>query len=169
MILNYFSKYYEIQTAKSKNEIFADIAKKFEHQKNNNSIFSSEPIDYKSFKIKGDNIEIERWMVNPLQGLGTIRFNFNGNEDGTIIQCRSEPFIIFGLLILGFVLFLLIVITTVIFWNPRENYFELTLFVLFAWLLGLGSPFLGFLYHTNALEAYSKAILSDLGIKPVSS
>jgi len=164
MTLNYFSKYYEIQTAKSKKEIFTDIAKKIEHQERDKNIFSSKLVDYKTFKINGHNIEIERWMVNPLQGLGTINFKFSEKEVGTIIQCKTEPFILIGLLVVGFVLLLLIGMTTVIFWNSRDNYFELILFVLFAWIIGLGGPFLGYLYHRKALEVYSKYILNDLGI-----
>jgi hypothetical protein len=128
-------------------------------------MFSSKFIDYKAFKINEDNIEIERWMVNPLQGLGTINFKFMEKEDGTTIQCKCEPFVLIGLLVVGFVILLLIGMTTAIFWNSRETYFDLVLFVLFIWLIGVGSPFLGYLYHKYALETFSKYILNDLNIK----
>ena len=171
MILNRLSKYFQIQTEKSKIEIFADLAKKIEIQKRNKGIFSDEPIDYKSFKISNNAIEIERWphMLKPFRGLGTIYFNFEETNGGTIIKCKCEPFIYAGLLIIIFALILLTFLTSLILFHARDNYFQIALFILFIWIIGLGSPLLGFLYHRNALKEYSKTILNDLDLRHSSS
>jgi hypothetical protein len=171
MIQNRLSKYFQIQTEKSKTEIFADLANKIEIQKRNNGITSADPVDYKSFKISNNAIEIERWphMLKPFRGLGRIYFNFEETNDRTIIKCKCEPFIYAGLLIIIFAFILLTFLTTLILFNARDNYFKIGLFILLIWIIGLGSPLLGFLYHRNALKEYSKIILSDLDLRHSSS
>ena len=171
MIQNRLSKYFEIQTEKSKTEIFADLAKKIEIQKRSKSIISAEPIDYKSFKISNNAIEIERWphMLKPFRGLGTIYFNLEETNDGTIIKCKCVPFIYAGLLIIIFALILLTFLTTLILFNVRNNYFQIALFIFFIWIIGLGSSLLGLLYHRSALNEYSKTILNDLDLRHSSS
>lgn len=167
MTQNLLSKYFEIHTKKPKMDIFSAVIKKIELQEKEMSVFSTQIVDYKSFKIDNNWIIVERWpsFTNPFRGLGTIYFNFEIKDDETLIKCNCKPFVFPALILIVFVIMFLIIMT-LIFFNAKENNLQLTLFFLFIWTIGIGSPVLGFLYHQNALKEYANTILNDLGIKP---
>jgi len=60
MVQNQLSKYFEIHTKKPKMDIFSEVIKKKELQEKEMSVFSTQIVDYKSFKIDNNWIIVER-------------------------------------------------------------------------------------------------------------
>ena len=104
-------------------------------------------------------------MINPFRAIGTIWFDFYDLEGGTKIKCTIEPFSKFAILLwFGFMAFILTAFTLLAFLVVTENHLKVYSVFLLIWILCLGFPFLILLYYRNALEEYSRTILSDLDI-----
>jgi hypothetical protein len=166
------TKHYEISTNKSKEAILLDINRKVESQKRNNTLFSFYLVDYSSFKVQNDQVEIERQpsMFNPFRGIGTIYFNLEKSIKGTTIKCILEPYSKFSLIAtFGCLFCFLMLLTVILFFFINENYAQVFFFILFMWTISLSFPYLMARVNRSALEEYSRTVLSDLNIKISSS
>lgn len=163
------TKHYEISTDKSKEAILSDINRKVESQKGNNTLFSFDLVDYSSFKIQNDHIEIERQpsMFNPFRGIGTIYFHLDKSIKGTTtIKCILEPYSKFSLMAtFGCLFCFLVLMTAIILFSINGNYAQVFFFILFMWSISLGFPYLMTRVNRKALEEHSRTILNDLNIK----
>jgi hypothetical protein len=166
-------KQYDLETSRSQEDIFAEIRSKIEAQKNKNTFWGLELINYKNFKLNDNTIEIESWpitRVNPYEGVGTILFKFQQKEKGTSINCTIEVYNKYvSLLGSCFLTFFLIVFTVFIVLTLHDYWVKALMIILFVWALVISICCLTLLYHRNILEIYSKTVLNDLGIKNSSS
>jgi len=82
-------KVFEVQTTKSVDEILTVISDKVDYQRANKNFLIPDEIKYRSFKIDGNKIEIERYtsLFSPFRGSGEIIFELNTQDYGTQIIC----------------------------------------------------------------------------------
>jgi len=167
--MNILQKQYDLETSRSKDDLFAEIRSKINDQKNKNIFFGLHLIKYKNFKVNEDTITIESWpftRVNPYEGIGTIIFKFQQLEKETYIKCKIEVYNRFAALLGScFFTFLLILFTVFTLYTLNEYWVRALVIILFAWALVIGISFLTLRYQRNTLEIYSKTILKDFGIK----
>jgi hypothetical protein len=164
--MKFLEKQYEVETDKTRQSIFEEVLRKKEEQRKQNSFFSAIPINYKSFKICGDRIEIERNLspFDPFRSTGTISFEFMSSEP-TKIRCSIIPYNKYLLAMMScmFSIFLL-VLTLIVFFVLRQHKLEASAFVVVLWCFVVVIPYLQLRLNRGGLEDYSKTILIDLGV-----
>ncbi|RZL46134.1 MAG: hypothetical protein EOP00_15940 [Pedobacter sp.] len=161
------TKTYEVRTELTATDIFSELVRKSELQKT--GLFTTtNDVDYKSFKIINNKIEIDKWpsLFDPFNAYGKIVFEFRISGEETNIKCTVEPFTKYAMLCGGCLLiFVLLTFTFLVVYFARENVWKTFLFILFAWGIALIPPYWAFRLSRNGLEVYSMKILNDLGIK----
>ncbi|WP_207428796.1 hypothetical protein [Pedobacter sp. SYSU D00535] len=161
-------KQHDHLTNKSKEEIITALLQKRKAQKADNSLFKWDLVDYGSFKIKGDRIEVERTpsVLNPFKSIGIIYYDLFEDENGTKIKCTIEPINKYTLL-LGSCLFsfFLLLFSAFILISLRNEISKAIIIVVIAWTVVAGSSYISLRFSRNGLEEYSRTILNDLGIK----
>jgi hypothetical protein len=155
---------FEVETLCSSDDILKRIEERKLSQKSHRFLFSSEFVNYKNFKIDGNQIIIERWqsIVSPFRGTGIINFEIISSDIETRIKCTIEtPGFWF---MLGLVSFMMLFLTFVILFISitDENYGQGILFSLALWIFAFLSAYLPFVFNRNQLVDFAKMILRDL-------
>ena len=161
-------KQYDHLTNKSKEEIIKELLHRIKAQKADNSFFKWDLVNYQSFKIVGDRIEVERTpsVLTPFKSIGTIYYDLISNDNGTKIKCTIEPFNKYAL-ILGSCMFsfFLLLFSAFILVSLRNEIFKAIIIVVIAWTVVVGISYISLRFSRSGLEEYSRTILNDLGIK----
>lgn len=161
-------KQYDHLTTKSKDEILKALHKRIETQKADKSFFKWDLINYQSFKITGDRIEVERTpsILTPFKSIGTIYYDLIANDLGTKIRCTIEPVNKYALLLSSCMFsFFLLIFSAFTLVSLSNDIVKAMIIVAFAWTIVLGFSYLSLRLSRSGLEEYSRTILSDLGLK----
>ena len=166
MLKNRFKKVYIINSAKSIDEIFAEIEFRIERQQKNKALFITEPINYNKLILYENKIEINRdyLIQNPFKGTGIISYDLDTEENGTKVTCTIDPG--YETTIMGFVFLSIvpIVISFYLLLFVRPFYLGILIFLAIVWLAVIGVGYLSFHFNQNNLKNYSDTILYDLNV-----
>jgi hypothetical protein len=160
-MFNKLIKIFEVQTTKSVDEILTRISEKVDYQRANKNFLIPDEIKYRSFKIDGNKIVIERCTspFNPFRGSGEIIFELKPKDYGTQIICIVDPIKLGIYVSIGMILFVLLAMIIPI-WIIGNNWS--ILYILAFGLIPIGLSYLWGVYNRNQLEDYSRQILNDL-------
>jgi hypothetical protein len=160
-MLNKLIKVFEVQTTKSVDEILTGISDKVDYQRANKNFLIQDEIKYRSFKIDGNKIEIERYtsLFSPFRGSGEITFELNTQDYGTQIICTVDPIKLGIYVSIGMIVFVLLAMIIPIW--IIGNYWSI-LYILAFGLIPIGLSYQWGIYNRNQLEDLSRQILNDL-------
>jgi len=166
--MQFLQMQYDHLTNISKEEIFKELLHRIKAQKADKKFFKWDLVNYQSFKIVGDRIEVERTpsILTPFTSIGTIYYDLISNDNETKIKCTIVPFnkyaLILGSCIFSFFLLLFSAFILVSLWN---EIFKAIIIVVIAWAAVVGTSYISLRFSRIGLEGYSRTILNDLRIK----
>lgn len=163
--MNLLQKEYFYKTSKPADEILKEIVKRKEAQKADKTLFSFPLVNYKSFTVKGKEVEIVRTLsvFDPFRGIGSIVFYFEPVDSVTEIRCRVTPYDKYALLLSScLILFFLLIFTTIVLIAMRGEILKAALFIFSAWFIPFGGSYVFLKYSRYSLVEYAETVLEDL-------